>query len=258
MNKILIIPDVHGRIFWKKAIELIDIVDKVVFLGDYLDPYSHENISKKQAIDNFNEILSFKRNYDNKVILLIGNHDLHYWPQYKRDWGCRRDDTNFDLISKMFMDNLELFQLTWKYDRYLFSHAGVTKGWFDLITGKSKIGDSTYAELMDIKDYPIITLDNLNELINLSLGHNLLNMVSRERGGHFIDGSCIWADVYEHTYAEPVDPNIYQIFGHTMMTPSIYKPLIKSDFAMLDSQHCYMLNVESGDFIEEEDDVKVC
>ena len=74
MNKILIIPDVHGRIFWKKAIELIDIVDKVVFLGDYLDPYSHENISKKQAIDNFNEILSFKREYDNKVIYTSHTH----------------------------------------------------------------------------------------------------------------------------------------------------------------------------------------
>ena len=45
MNKILIIPDIHGRTFWKKAYELVDIVDKVVFLGDYLDSYSHENIS---------------------------------------------------------------------------------------------------------------------------------------------------------------------------------------------------------------------
>ena len=149
------------------------------------------------------------------------------------------------------MDNLELFQLTWKYDKYLFSHAGVTKGWFDLITGKSKIGDSTYAELMDIKDYPIITLDNLNELLNLSLGHNLLNMVSRERGGRFIDGSCIWADVYEHVYTEPIDSNIYQVFGHTMTYPSILTEYIGPNFAMLDAQSCFMLDLESGKFIRE-------
>lgn len=35
-NNILIIPDVHGRTFWKYA---IDKYDKVIFLGDYLDPY---------------------------------------------------------------------------------------------------------------------------------------------------------------------------------------------------------------------------
>ena len=44
MSKILIVPDVHGRKFWHKAIEMIDEVDQVVFLGDYLDPYSHEGI----------------------------------------------------------------------------------------------------------------------------------------------------------------------------------------------------------------------
>ena len=37
-EKILIIPDVHGRSFWKKAVETGDY-EKVVFLGDYADPY---------------------------------------------------------------------------------------------------------------------------------------------------------------------------------------------------------------------------
>lgn len=44
-NKILIIPDVHGRTFWKYAIDNIDKYDKVIFLGDYLDPYFWEVIS---------------------------------------------------------------------------------------------------------------------------------------------------------------------------------------------------------------------
>ena len=45
MNKpeVLIFPDVHGRKFWKDAIskfpkeEYPDL--KIVFLGDYIDPY---------------------------------------------------------------------------------------------------------------------------------------------------------------------------------------------------------------------------
>ena len=40
MAKVLIVPDVHGRKFWHKAKEMVAEVDQVVFLGDYLDPYS--------------------------------------------------------------------------------------------------------------------------------------------------------------------------------------------------------------------------
>jgi predicted phosphodiesterase len=60
--KILIIPDVHGRSFWKKAIEQhMDECDKVIFLGDYIDPYEDEHITRKQAIATLDEIISFKR-----------------------------------------------------------------------------------------------------------------------------------------------------------------------------------------------------
>ena len=39
MSKILLIPDIHGRDFWKKA---KDFEGEIVFLGDYLDPYRFE------------------------------------------------------------------------------------------------------------------------------------------------------------------------------------------------------------------------
>jgi hypothetical protein len=41
-NNILAIPDVHGRIFWKGPVKkYMAAVDKVIFLGDYLDPYEN-------------------------------------------------------------------------------------------------------------------------------------------------------------------------------------------------------------------------
>ena len=46
---ILIIPDVHGRLFWKKAVETGDY-EKVVFLGDYVDPYELEGITDEEAL----------------------------------------------------------------------------------------------------------------------------------------------------------------------------------------------------------------
>lgn len=43
MKRILVVPDVHGRLFWKEPVrKYINTVDRVVFLGDYLDPYKGE------------------------------------------------------------------------------------------------------------------------------------------------------------------------------------------------------------------------
>ena len=58
MNKIIIVPDVHGRSFWKKIKHVKDT--PIVFLGDYLDPYGREGISNEDAIQNFKEILHFE------------------------------------------------------------------------------------------------------------------------------------------------------------------------------------------------------
>ena len=41
--KYLVIPDIHCRNFWRKTInENISSVSKILFLGDYLDPYGEE------------------------------------------------------------------------------------------------------------------------------------------------------------------------------------------------------------------------
>ena len=41
MEEIIIIPDVHGRTFWREAIEKYRNKEntQIIFLGDYLDPY---------------------------------------------------------------------------------------------------------------------------------------------------------------------------------------------------------------------------
>ena len=39
---IIIIPDLHGREFWRKAVNELPEDAHVVFLGDYLDPYEDE------------------------------------------------------------------------------------------------------------------------------------------------------------------------------------------------------------------------
>jgi predicted phosphodiesterase len=40
-KSILVIPDIHGETFWKEPVQkYIYQVDRIIYLGDYLDPYS--------------------------------------------------------------------------------------------------------------------------------------------------------------------------------------------------------------------------
>ena len=79
MSKILVLGDIHGRNFWKKPCENIEKYYKVIFLGDYFDPYDFEKITVQDCINNFNEILDLKKKNTEKVVLLIGNHDDPYY-----------------------------------------------------------------------------------------------------------------------------------------------------------------------------------
>ena len=134
MSKILILPDVHGRQFWKKPCsEHKDEFDKIVFLGDYLSPYQYEEISNKKAIEVFEEVLKFKNDNPDKVVLLMGNHDFSNINSNICE--CRTDHLNWNKLNGMFFDNIKSFDLAWETKignkRYFFSHAGVRKGWFD-------------------------------------------------------------------------------------------------------------------------------
>jgi len=54
----IIVPDIHGRPFWK---EVFDYDAEVVFLGDYLDPYRSEGIYPWDALDNFTQIIAYAK-----------------------------------------------------------------------------------------------------------------------------------------------------------------------------------------------------
>lgn len=211
MNKVLVLPDIHGRKFWKKPCQNIQDFDKIVFLGDYLDPYGFENISVTDAIENFKEIINFKKNNMEKVILLIGNHDCPYYSDIYfsfSSWHCRHSTMWHKDIHKLFEDNLDLFQLAYSYDNILFTHAGVESEWLTKIVH------------CDENDVEKIS-DTLNGLLNSKDGLRKLYMITPQRGGIDKFGSCIWSDVHDimwdnETIEEISNNKIKQIFGHTL------------------------------------------
>lgn len=224
MSKILIVPDVHGRKFWHKAKEMINEVDRVVFLGDYLDPYPYEKINFQNALDEFDEILEFKEKYPNKVILLVGNHDMHYIKLCFMD--CSRLNTWMRVdIHDIFMNNIDKFQLIYPYDTYLFSHAGVYQEWLDS-------NNLTIDNLLDFKDF-------------IKTHWRTLQDVSVYRGGWINVGSCVWADINE-SVNNKLHSNNRQIVGHTQLSE---KPYITTKIACLDVRKCFILDTVTDEIM---------
>ena len=133
-QQILIIPDVHGRPFWRYAEEHVGEYDKVIFLGDYVDPYAEEGIDPQTALYGLIDILDFYAAHPDKVVLLLGNHDMHYLsPHYLDLCACDRYDKEHAHMLHTLFTQGEPFQLAHEETvgkrRYLFTHAGVTTPW---------------------------------------------------------------------------------------------------------------------------------
>lgn len=205
--KLYIVPDVHGRVFWK-ALKDIKTDAPIVFLGDYLDPYGFEGITPEDAIEVFKEILQFKKDNPERVTLLLGNHDCEY-ALSKRICNCRCDNLHYQEIQDMFRNNWEWFKMTYEFEnkgiKWLLSHAGINPNWMnDWSFKKDDIGK--FNEWLNKKDSKFITS---------------LESVSRFRGGMEYDGSPVWADIREYEWKpiEKMNSIGYdrQVCGHTYL-----------------------------------------
>lgn len=119
--KILPIGDIHGRTIWKDIIAK-EQPDQVVFVGDYLD--THEKVSGAEQLYNLQEIIAYKI-ANPQTILLIGNHDHHYWPGvgYTGTSGYQPGMAmSFEIC---FQENKSLFQMCYvDENKIVYSHAG--------------------------------------------------------------------------------------------------------------------------------------
>jgi len=224
----LLIPDVHGRAFWKEALEKYNKEKypnlTIVFLGDYVDPYEFEGVSRQDAIDNFQEIIDIAKS-DNRIHLLIGNHDMHYW--YDAEYKSRVDERNYNKIKDMFLENFELFNIAYEETinekKYLYTHAGVSSFWFQHLQFVGKMSLSMNADKLtdEQKEYCnflknfTLSADNLNKLKLNFQGQANLWMASYARGGDNSCGSCIWEDWSEWLYKGMEIKGLWQIFGHS-------------------------------------------
>ena len=125
-KSIIVIGDVHGRTSWRQ------IVDKhpgcrFVFLGDYCDPY--ETIPGEAVLDNLKEIIQVKQSRPDEVVLLLGNHDVHY-TEDGAPIGSRFSLEYMLVIEELLTAYADCFQCAYSEWGILFTHAGVSEAWF--------------------------------------------------------------------------------------------------------------------------------
>ena len=241
----IIIPDIHGRKFWKEAVTGRE-EDIIVFLGDYLDPYPHDFPDKtadeiwEQTWNNFNDIIEFKKKHPSNVVLLLGNHDLHYiYP--KMDDSSRYDYERAAQIKGKFNENKDIFLLAYERTingkRFIFSHAGIHKLWIADWFGSS------------VTDKNVVDYMNNGFLTNDPSLPRALDQYSTYRGGWESYGSMVWADVREWWSEKPRSSPFgdVQIFGHTQLDD---KPInFWNTYYDLDVRRGFLIN-ENGDVCE--------
>lgn len=155
MNTV-VIGDIHGRSLWKKIIEQ-EQPSRVIFIGDYFDSF---NISGLDQIHNFKEIIEYKKlNPNVEVVMLIGNHDYHYF-QGIGDRGTSGFQRNlFFSINQVIEENKTHMQLSYKMGNILFTHAGVSSVFMDCVARNIWDIRSISDMLNDVFKYRPLTFD---------------------------------------------------------------------------------------------------
>lgn len=232
-EKIIVIGDIHGRVIWQHIVaEHPD--SKVVFLGDYCDPYPMEMIPPEQVVENLEAILRFKVENLERVELLVGNHDLPFL-ETKAPRCSRHDPEMEERLRTVYQTHRSLFRMAHSYSSLLFTHAGVVQNWFDNIFH----GD---------RREPVAA--QLNDPAAYGLQPETLYVCGHRRGGTSSCGGILWADAME--LSQPLANHI-QIVGHNRVERISITPMDKqTGVVFCDAlRHGEYLLIESEDFMHE-------
>ena len=126
--KLVAIGDIHGRDYWKQTIEQEQDADVFVFVGDYFDSFT---IKGPDQINNFLDIVEFKKQSKVPVILLIGNHDYHYYPGIEDSGTSGYQTLMAPSIKHVVSDNKQHLQVAYQSGEFVFTHAGLSSEWLD-------------------------------------------------------------------------------------------------------------------------------
>jgi predicted phosphodiesterase len=130
--KTVIIGDIHGRSVWKDIVKK-ENPDQTIFVGDYFDSFE---FSTAEQLYNFQEILRYKKESEElgkKVVLLIGNHDYHYFSGIKDTNTSGYQFGGAPAINQALEEAKSQLQMCYEIpgSKIIVSHAGISQVWLD-------------------------------------------------------------------------------------------------------------------------------
>lgn len=178
--KTVSIGDTHGISVAEHIENIIHDHDKFILIGDYVDSSYVDNQAMKS---NLLDLVELKKKYPEKVVLLWGNHDIHYLLGERHYCSGFRPEMKKE-FNMIFRENEHLFQLAFQVGGVLWTHAGVSDGWF-------------VKRLSQVIKY--IQPDTISMILNNSFNERLsvLFDVGYERGGSSEFGGPLWCDKEE-------------------------------------------------------------
>jgi len=208
-NKTIVLGDTHGRSVWKLIVEM-EKPDRVIFIGDYFDSFDIKGVDQ---LSNFQDIIAFKESGQCEVIMLIGNHDHHYFPEIGDTGTSGYQHLLAPSIQYVIDQNRQHLQMAYQMDEFLFTHAGVSSDFMDSVFGKG--------------DWKVETIvDDLNEMFKhkpktfeFGMAISAKQIYSMDPSGDNVEQSPIWIRPRSLMNANynTLRKQVVQIVGHTQV-----------------------------------------
>jgi predicted phosphodiesterase len=207
MNKVLICGDLHQNLSWIKAILEKEKPDHCYLLGDYFDTWDAKYDTKEAVIKMAEQVKIWLK--DSRFTLLVGNHDLSYFPVKNIFTQCSGYDTfKSHLINSILkIDDWRRFKFHSWHNEYLLTHAGLSKRHIKFEPSKENI--EKFLQLEEKKAWMALEAG----------GQCWLFAAGRARGGWVDSGGLTWLD-WEDEFLPLKDlgseETVPQIVGHSM------------------------------------------
>lgn len=186
-ERVMAVPDIHCRFEYVLLAEERlkgNKCDRLVFLGDYCDSYTHSNHDMLHTLE---QVIRIKTENPDKVELLIGNHDLPYMTNLLRGMCSGHRPEAYPAVNKLLNENDKLFNVAYQKGKHLFTHAGITNQWHH----KNKFILDKWHEEGDTLAGTLNRIRSTHDVVELY-------SVGRARGGMRGDcGGPLWADMVE-------------------------------------------------------------
>lgn len=129
MSDILVIPDVHGSHEWERVKK--EKFDYCVCLGDSCDCW--ENRWPDQG-ENIKNLFAWIREDPKHRKYVCGNHDFSYFTGTKEGKLVSGHQAGHTAeLKTIFLANIDLIDVAFEKDGWVFSHAGFSKTWVNSI-----------------------------------------------------------------------------------------------------------------------------